>query len=113
MSKVSIKRNRGLQTLFVESRHILHHPDTVSFFLGDGVVRVTPRNGEWDSEDLISHFLLAGYPKQYELEEDNPYYPQVLPILDSDVYQVIWWDDDEQRSAVIAKNLWESIKNED
>lgn len=107
--KLSFKRNQGLETVFAETRHIELHPEVVSFFFENGIVRVTPRDGEWDSEDLNNHFLLAGFPKKYELEEDDPHYPKLQDISDK-VCQVIWWDEDEQRCAVIAKSLWDLTK---
>jgi len=109
MSKITIKRNQGIQSVIAEARNIEKNPNTVAFFLDNGIVRVTPKDGEWDSEDLKTLFTMAGFPRYGDLAGSDPHFPKRYDIGDY-ALQVVWWDEDIERCAVIHKSIWELTK---
>lgn len=103
----AVRKNKGIESVLSEVRNIEKNVNTVAFLLDDGIVRVTPKDGdEWDAEDFASHFHLLGYPK-YSLEPGDPHYPTRFQF--GDVYQISWWDDDDKRSALVHKDLWYKV----
>ena len=105
------RQYKGIESFMKEVNHIEKNVNTVSFFLDDGIVRVTPKDGsDWDPEDFASHFHLLGYPK-YSVEPGDPHRPTRELFLPN-VYRICWmdtWDDETKRSALVNKDLWDRM----